>query len=138
MYARGYGIMKKQGIIVGVVLAVLIIAIALAYYMFAAKPEEGAKSIKIDIVHVDGTAKNLEFSTDAEYLLDALKEQVEVEHDGAWVKAVDGYAAIEANQEWWGYTINGNFGQTGMDQAVVKDGDSFEIICNVGYDDYDS
>ena len=47
---------------------------------------------------------------------------------------VDGETANDANQEWWGFNVNGALAEYGVDGQVVTDGDVYDFTLNVGYD----
>lgn len=77
------------------------------------------------------------FSTDAEFLRQALEEQKLVEGEesqyGLYVKTVNGVTADEAKEEWWCFTKDGEDVMTGVDSTPVADGDHFEITLKTGY-----
>ena len=66
---------KKNKIILGVVALVVIIGVLLGVY-FATRPDtvEGAKALTIVVVHGDGSQKDFDIHTDAEYLDQALTD----------------------------------------------------------------
>lgn len=131
---------KKRNIIIAVVAVAVIALMVIAYLTLKPSTQTGAKSITVVVTHLNGDAKTYEFRTDAEYLRQALEEQELVggiESDyGLWVQTVDGETANEANEEWWGFTVNGEMGMYGVDTQPVTDGDSYEFTLNVGYDSY--
>ena len=47
--------------------------------------------------------------------------------------SVDGEAADESKQEWWGYSVNGTFAELGVDSQPVADGDVYDFVLNVGW-----
>ena len=120
---------------------VLLLAAAMiaAFLAFSKKPVEGSKTISISITHEDGTTKELTLHTDAEFLLEAIKEydedliQGEQGQYGLYIKTIDGYTCNETAQEWWGYTKSGQYVETGVELTPIYDGDSYEFKLNVGY-----
>ena len=52
---------------------------------------------------------------------------------GLYVTSVDGEAADESKQEWWGYSVNGTFAELGVDSQPVADGDVYDFVLNVGW-----
>ena len=88
---------NKKMMILSLVLVILIAVMAGISVVAKQAPEEGAKHIRIVIVHKDGTEKNLEIATDAQYLADVLLAQ----------ELVTGYASAE-----YGYTIESVDGET--------------------------
>lgn len=131
---------KKTGLIAGIVLLALILIFAAVYFIFIAKPVSGAKHVTIEVTHIDGTVKNYEADTDAEFLRGVLEELEIVEGEdnvyGLWITGIDGYTANADNEEWWGYTKGGEYVETGVDFTPVYDGDHFEFTLNVGYDNF--
>ena len=127
---------KKTGVIV-IVLA-LLAALALGANVFLApKAQQGAKTITVNVEHLEGEDRTFTHSTDQEYLRGALEEMGIVEGEestyGMWVTAVDFETADESKQQWWGYTVNGEFSSYGVDSQVIADGDEFTFTLNVGY-----
>lgn len=131
---------KKTGLIALLVLLALIIVFVAVYFLFIAKPVAGAKNITFEITHVDGRERIVELDTDAEFLRGALEEAELVEGVestfGLWITGIDGYTADESRQEWWGYTRNGEYVETGVDTTPIYDGDVFQLTLNVGYDEF--
>ena len=128
---------KKSKIIALIVLAVLIIGAVIAYCVFSPKAVEGAKTIEVQIVHGDGSTKDVSISTDAEFLRGALEEQQLVEGEeseyGLFVKTVDGETADEGIQQWWGFSKDGEMLMTGVDTTPIADGEHYEITLNTGW-----
>lgn len=131
---------NKKTIIALIALAVLIAAAVLAWHFWGPQNgvQTGAKSITVTVVHGDGSSKEIEFRTDAEYLGDALTEQKLVEFKegefGAYITAVDGEAADDSAQQWWKISKGGEMLMTGADMTPIQDGDAFELTLTVGYD----
>ena len=128
--------MKKERIALGIF--VLLAALCLVAYQFLPpKPADGTKEITVNVVHLAGEETSYTFTTQAEYLRQALEEQKLVSGSeseyGLWVQTVDGETANEANQEWWGYDVNGVRAEYGVDSQPVHDGDVFLFTLNVGW-----
>ena len=128
---------KKTLVISISILALLLVSSLLAYKLLAPKPVEGAKTVTIVIDHMKGEDKTLEIHTDAEYLSEALQQEGLVEGTeseyGLWITAIDGETADDSLQQWWGYTKSGEYVETGADQTIIEDGDSFEFTLHEGY-----
>lgn len=129
---------KRAGLIAGVVVLILIIlTMTIFYKQFMEKGTPGAKKIVAEVILEDGTSKNYEIQTDAEYLRQALEEEKLIagtEGDfGLYVLTVDGRTADESKQEWWCFTQDGNMLNTSVDTTPLKDGDHFEITLTVGW-----
>lgn len=123
-----------------IILAVLVLAIlgALGAYRFLApQPSAGEKNITVRVDHLVGEDKIFTYATDAEFLRGALEEQDLVagreDQYGLWVLTIDGETVDEAQQQWWGYTVNGEVGQYGVETQPVADGDEFTFTLNVGW-----
>lgn len=129
--------MKKKERIAAVLFAVLFLGAAAAYYCLKPAATEGEKTITVRVEHRQGEPAEYRFSTDAEYLRQALEEQdlivgEEAEY-GIWVHTVDGETADESLQQWWGYNVNGEYGQYGVETQPVADGDVYEFVLNEGW-----
>ena len=98
---------------------------------------QGQKAVGVTVVYADATTDEFSFSTDAEFLRQALEEQKLVEGEesqyGLYVKTVNGVTADEAKEEWWCFTKDGEDVMTGVDSTPVADGDHFEITLKTGY-----
>ena len=98
--------MKKKGIVAAVIaLIVVCIAAGLLYVKFKPGTTEGAKEVKITVVHGDGEEKEFTYHTDREYLGEVLQDNELIageESDyGLYILTVDGETADEAKQQWW-------------------------------------
>ena len=152
--------MKKERI--AVLLLLVLAAGSLAAYQFLSpKPVEGAKEITVNVDHLAGEDTSFTFTTQAEYLRQALEEQElagpspgqeaeitpaslfpleeqelaagEESEYGLWVQTVDGETADESKQEWWGYDINGVQAEYGVDSQPIADGDVILFTLHVGW-----
>ena len=133
---------RKTKIIVIVCAAILVVALG----VFAAlqiwgqrTTTEGLKTITVEVVFADGSAKTYEITTEAEYLRQALEQKNLIAGDesalGLFVTSVDGIKADDAQQQWWKFSKNGEGLLTGVDTTPIADGDHFEITLVTGYDD---
>ena len=128
---------NKKGIIA--LALVLALAVAALFVWQAAKPEtqQGSKEIVVNIDHLNGDDASYTIYTDAEYLRAALEQENLIEGTesqyGLYVTSVDGEAADESKQEWWGYSVNGTFAELGVDSQPVADGDVYDFVLNVGW-----
>ena len=102
-----------------------------------AQTRRRAKTIAVEVVHKDESKKQLEISTDEEYLRGALEQENLIageESDyGLFVKTVDGETVDDGNQEWWCFTKDGEMLNTGVDSTPIADGEHYEITFTVGY-----
>ncbi len=121
--------------IIGVaVVVILIAALAVMFILFREKPVEGSKNITIEVVNSLSESKLYELSTDAEYLRQAIEETegliVEGEETeyGLSVSAVNGERAdFTLDGAYWGFYVNGEYCNYGVDTQPVEDGDAFKI-----------
>lgn len=131
--------MKKTWKIALIVLLVLALAAGMygVYRHFSKTPEAGAKTITVEINHLDGSKQEKKISTDAEYLRGALEEAKLAEGResdyGLYVLTMDGETADEAQQQWWGFTKDGAYVETSVDQTPIADGEHYEFTLNVGW-----
>jgi len=122
------------------VVILVLLAVAFVTIYFLAKPavSKGSKHITVHVTHLDQSVNTFEYDTDAEFLRPVLCEDNGLisgseESFGLWIKTVDGETANEANQEWWGYSVNGETAMYGVEQQPVTDGDVIDFVLNVGY-----
>ena len=111
---------KKKTLIIVCAAVVLVAAMLAVWFAFGPKGTAGQKAIGGTVVYADATTDEFSFSTDAEFLRQALEEQKLVEGEesqyGLYVK-----------------TVNGEDVMTGVDSTPVADGDHFEITLKTGY-----
>ena len=116
---------SNKKVIVGVVVLVaLVAALLVVFNLFKEKPVEGSKAITLeDEVH-----------TDAEYLLDAMKDAKDLTFDGE--TGDYGYSLFTINGEthdwnvdgsYWAIYVNGDYGNYSVDTQPVADGDVFRF-----------
>ena len=130
--------MKKKNTIIAAVLLVLAVAAAALLYMkFKPETTEGAKEIKVAVVHADGSEKTFEYHTDEEYLGEVLTTEKLIEGEegqyGLYILTVDGETADESKQQWWCITKGGEMVNTSVDTTPIQDGAQFELTLNDGY-----
>lgn len=115
-------------------------AFAAAYILLSPKPVQGAKAIAIAVTTAAGETTRFDLRTDCATLRGALEEARLIEGDeseyGLFVRKVNGVVADANKQEWWCFTKGGETMTTGVDATHIADGDSYEIVCKTGYDQY--
>lgn len=130
--------MKKSTKIICTVvfLAVFIAFIAVAYKYVGPKTQEGAKAITIEVVDDKGESTVYKFNTDAEYLLGAMEDakkegltfHAEKEEMGTTIDTINGLTAdFEAGASYWGFYVNGEYCNYGVEEQPIADGDNFKI-----------
>lgn len=132
--------MKKTSkiIIALVVLAALVVGALALYNAYMPEGVTGDKHIAVEIIHGDGTTKDIAIFTGSENLRGALEQEDGLiagdESDyGLFVTTVDGETADAAAQEWWCFTKGGEMLNTGVDDTMIQDGEHYEITLTVGW-----
>ena len=118
------------------IFAVAALAVAAAlmlgiWYFTRPRAQEGAKTVVVEVVHADESAKEFTYHTDAEYLGELLLAEKLVEGDdsgfGLFITTVDGETAQDSLRQWWCITKGGEKVDTGVDATPIADGDHFEL-----------
>ena len=128
---------KKTGLIAVVVLCLMMVGAFAAYQAFGPQGAEGSKTITVNVDHLEGKDTSFTIHTDAEFLRGALEQEqllagTESQY-GLWVETVDGETADSTREQWWGFDVNGEQGQYGVDSQPVSDGDVYDFVLHVGY-----
>lgn len=125
---------KKKRIIIGSIILIALIAVfAIAYAFNKPAVQEGGKQITIEVTGSDATTDGYTFSTDAEYLIQAMDELAETNSDftysgsdseyGMMIEVINGERAVYAEDgAYWALYVNGEYGQYGADSQPVEDG----------------
>ena len=128
---------KAKIIIAALLLLVLVAAVVFIYVNNTQKGVEGAKTITVQVVHADGSEKELTLHTDSENLLGALQEVeglIEGEGEGSmfYITAVDGETASwDEDQAFWSMTKDGEWLETGAHDTMIQDGEHYELTYTV-------
>lgn len=130
--------MKKKSIaIAAVVLVILCVAAGFLYMKFKPQTVAGEKEVTVVVVHGDQSEKTFTYQTDAEYLAEVILENNLVEGDegqyGLFITSADGETADDSKQQWWCITKGGEQVNTSASEAVIADGDQYEITLKEGY-----
>ena len=125
--------MNKKMIAIVVALALVVAALAVAYFVTRPSGTEGMKSFTVEIVHKDGTTRTEKLKSDAEFLGEALVEkELIVGHDdiyGLVVDYVDGErAAWDKDNAFWNIYIGEEAAVEGISKIPVHDGDTFKLV----------
>ena len=126
---------NRKWIIGAVVLVAVVAILAIVYTMFREKPVEGTKAITIEVTGKEGETQSYQLKTDAEYLRQAMEEAdgltfsgTESEY-GMMVDTVNGdLADYSVDGAYWGFYVNGEYCNYGIDTQPVEDGDVFGIV----------
>lgn len=129
---------KAKTILAAVVLALVAVGMFFAYEQFKPKPQEGAKSIEVVVVHKDGTERSFPVNTDAEYLAEVLVSEGIVEDNqteyGLYILAADGeYADYEADGGWWSVYEGDTQSAFGASELPIRDGGLYKVVYTIGW-----
>lgn len=123
--------------IMAAVCAVLVIAaLCGVYFIFGEKPEEGIKTISIQVENSGGELAIYKFETDAEFLRGAMEDAAEKGLTfegtegpyGLMVHTVNGeYAEYTETGAYWSFSVNGEACNYGIDAQPVENNDAFYI-----------
>lgn len=95
------------------------------------------KTITVQVIHGDESAKDFTIATDAETLREAMDQEGLIEGTeseyGLYVTTVDGETADESKQEWWCLTKDGEEWMNGVDSTEIADGDRYEFTLTTGW-----
>ena len=127
--------MKNKKLIFAVIALVAVIVLMAGLYA-TTRPEavKGSKQVTIQIVHKDGSEKNLEFGTDHEYLADLLLEKelvtgYESEEYGFTIESVDGVTADwNVDGAYWALYEGDEHATTSAAGIVLTDGGVYKLI----------
>lgn len=88
----------------------------------------GEIEVAISLVK-DGTETEKKEFTTAEdsTLMEAMKDQFELEEDNGMITSIEGVAQDEAQGYYWVYTINNEMINTGAKDTILKQGDQVEF-----------
>ena len=131
---------KKSNKKILLAVAALVVAVAVllgVYFVTRPAPQQGGKTIAVQVVLLDGESSDYTIQTDEEYLRGALEsidliEGSESEY-GLFVTTVNGVTVDDSKQQWWCFTQDGEMLMTGVDTTPIADGDHFEITLTEGY-----
>ena len=122
---------KKTTIILISIFLVLAIALAAAWFLWGEKAMGGYKEITIELIDKEGNSILFEVKTDAEYLKEAMDEieglTYELE-DGMVLTVAGQRASYVEDGAYWGFFVNGDYCNYGIETQPIADGDAFQII----------
>ncbi len=114
--------------------AVVVLLIILAV-MFSPKPQSGDKNITVTLTDNNGVDTVYEHNTDAEYLLEAVREieglelQGEEGEYGFFITTVNGITAdYSVDQSYWAIYVNGEYGSYGIESQPIEDEGEYALV----------
>ena len=128
--------MNKKLIALVVALALVVGALAAAYFLTRPKGTEGAKSFTVEVIHKDGTTRKEELKSDAEFLGEVLDEKGLIEYEegpyGTFILKADGESAVfETDGAYWGFFIGEEYATLGVDQTPIEDGKVYKLVYTI-------
>lgn len=123
---------KKR--IIAVVAAILVIAlVATGCSLLSPETQEGMKSFTLTVVHKDGTSKEMELKSDAEYLGAFLQEEGIITGEegqyGLYIKEVDGEKAVyEEDNAYWAFYVGEEYALQGIDLTPITEGAAYKLV----------
>ena len=127
--------MNKKKVIGIVTFILLVVALVAAYFIFRPTTLTGDKSITIEVVNSNAETTSYNVDTDAEYLRQAMEDAKGLEFSGLegdygmMLSTVNGETAdYEKDGAYWSVMVNGEYGNYGIDQQPIVDGDVYQIV----------
>lgn len=119
---------------VAIVLFIAVVAFFGFYQFFAPQTTEGAKAITIQVVDDTRELSEYNIRTDAEYLVDAMKDAPKLTFSGyesqygLTLTTINGTTADwNKNNAYWCIYVNDEMGNYGVSAQPVTDGDTFRF-----------
>lgn len=125
---------NKTLLIAAVVLFAAVLIFFGAYQLFAPETSEGAKAITIEVMDDKQQLSKYSTHTDAEYLLDAMKDTAGFTFSGyegpygLTLITINGITADwDKDNAYWCIYVNGEMANYGAETQPVADGDTFRF-----------
>lgn len=127
--------MKKKKLLPVAALAAAAVLLLGLWYFARPQVRAGEKSIVVEVVHGDQSAREFTYQTDEEYLGQVLLDEGLIQGEmgayGLYITTVDGEEADAGQNQWWCLTHDGQQVNTGVDTTPVADGDHFELTLSL-------
>ena len=129
---------QKKHVFLGAAALVLLVALfAGIYFIGRPAPEQGGKTITVEVVHKDERRVTFTYTTDGEYLGEVLLEEGLIRGEqstyGMFITEVDGEQAVyETDGYYWALFEGESYATTGVDQTLVRDGGVYGLVCTKG------
>lgn len=114
--------------------ALLAAAMAFLYVRFSEKPVAGSKAVTLEVISSAAEKTTYAVRTDAEFLQQAMEEAEGLAFSayegpyGMVITSVNGETAdFNVDSAYWSVLVNGEYGNYGISQQPVHDGDVFTI-----------
>lgn len=126
---------KNKKIILGVLgLALAVVVLALLYINLRPQPKDagGDKTITVTVVYEDKSSDDFTISTNEDYLSAALLQEGLIEGGesewGLYVTTVNKVKADDSKHQYWALYIGDEYASTGVDSTPVNNGDTFRLV----------
>lgn len=126
---------NKKTVMLAVVAVLVVVCMIVLAVRFAPKAQSGDKNITVTVTDNNSVDTVYEHSTDAEYLLEAVREieglelQGEDGEYGFFITAVNGITAdFNVDQSYWSIYVNGEYGNYGIESQPIEDGGSYALV----------
>jgi hypothetical protein len=118
------------------IFVIAILAFVLIWQGTRTQPAAGSKAYTVTVTHKDGSVKNFSYTSDEDYLGDALLEEglIEGSEDayGLFVTKVDGEEAdYNTDGSWWMLLVDDEMSQTGVSETPLEDGESYGWVYTI-------
>lgn len=127
--------MNKKKIIGIAAFVLLAVALIAAYFIFRPSASSDQKSITIEVVDSKKDTTSYNVTTNAQFLKDAMEEADGLEFSGEegdygiMLSTVNGETAdFEKDGAYWSIMVNDEYGNYGIDQQPLTDGDVYQIV----------
>ena len=128
--------LSKGKIVLGVAALIAVVGVLIGVYsVFGAKGVEGSKNITIEVVNKAEESTVYELATDAEFLRQAMEEAEGLTFEGEEgpyglaISSINGEVAdFNVDGAYWGFYVNEEYCNYGIDSQPVMDGDAFKIV----------
>lgn len=132
---------SNKKILLGVgIVVILALIMGVVYFVFAPKPTQGTKAIRLEVVDDTSQSTVYELNTDAQYLSQAMNDASEEgftwsgseSEYGMTLETINGLTAdFNTSNAYWCIYVNGEYGTSGVDSQVVTDGDEFQFVYTI-------
>ena len=127
---------NNKTLITVLVLVLAIVALVAVYFVTRPATAAGDKTFTLEVVHGDGTTKQIECSTDLEYVGEALQADGVIEGEegayGLYIQVVDGEKAVfEEDGAYWAFYLGEEYAMQGIDLTPIEDGVVYKLVYTV-------
>lgn len=100
------------------------------------------KTVTVEVTDNTGATSSYTVKTDAEFLIDVFDDTKDITIDGTqedwgfYLTTVNGVeASYDVDGSYWSIYVNGEYGNFGVDQQPVEDGDTYSFVYEVYSED---